>query len=289
MRASATPAASRRRRSRGGAPAGQRGLSLVELMIGMALGLMLLSGVVSVTVKIQAANALSMKMSRLNQQMRSTLDVMVKDLQRAGYVNWRAALDNCAAYGGDVAEASWSATDFYQCVTPVMSAMGQLLPESLYDGGSECVLYSYDLDGDGGRNTADFELFGFKLSGGAVRTRTAGDTHSCDSGTWQALSDAEVVISALSFRIDTEPSEAGQAAAYRLFFDAGASYAGWQSSGPGESCAVTGAHWLDDKCVWRRRVTIELTGHLASAPDVSMSLTGSVALKNDHFQRESPF
>lgn len=289
MRASATPAASRRRRSRGGAPAGQRGLSLVELMIGMALGLMLLSGVVSMTVKIHAAHSLSVKMSRLNQQMRSTLDVMVRDLQRAGYVNWRAALDHCASYDGEVADASWSATDLYECVTPVLSDMGQLMPESLYDDGSDCVLYSYDLDGDGGRSSADFELFGFKLSGGTVRTRTAGDTHSCDSGIWQALSDAEVVISTLVFRLETQPSGSAQAAAYRLSFDAEEPHAGWYAAGPLESCVAAAGHWLEDKCVWRRAITVEMTGHLTSAPDVSLSLAGSVKLKNDHFQRQGAF
>lgn len=270
-------------------PTWQRGVSLVELMIGMTLGLMLLTGVISVTVKINAASSHSMKMSRLHQQMRSTMDFMVRDLQRAGYVNWRAALNNCSTYEGEVSDASWTAVDFYECVTPIMTAMGQVMPESLYDVGSDCVLYSYDLDGDGGRSTTDFELFGFKRAAGAVRTRTAGDTHACDSGTWQALSDAEVVVSKLLFRVDVHPSGADQAAAYQLSYGVDEPHPGWSSNGPTDDCAVGGDHLLDDKCVWRRTLTVELAGHLAGEPGVAMSLINKVTLRNDQFQREAAF
>lgn len=289
MRVLATDPARRGSQPRWMAAPRQRGVSLVELMIGMALGLVLLTGVTSVAIRINAASSHSMKMSRLHQQMRSTMDFMVKDLQRAGFVNWHAALDNCSSYESEVLNIFWTAGDFYECVTPVMSAMGQIWPASLYDEDSDCILYSYDLDGDGGRSTADFELFGFKLAAGAVRTRTAGDTHACDSGTWQALSDAEMVVSKLLFRVDVHPSGAPQAAAYQLSYDVDEPYPGWHSGGSVDDCAAGGGHLLDDKCVWRRTLTIELAGHLAGEPDVAMSLISKVTLRNDQFQRESPF
>lgn len=267
----------------------QRGISLVELMVGMALGLMLLVGVVSVTIKINAASAHSVKVSRLNQQMRSTLDFIVRDLQRAGYVNWQAALQDCPSHGDALVAGGWTVTDFYECVTPVLNDMGQVMPESLHDHGSHCILYSYDIDGDGGRSSGDFELFGFKLAGQAVRTRTAGNNHSCDSGTWQAISDAEIIISELTFRVDHHPSAAAQAGGYRLSFDEAESYAGWNSEGPVAHCVAGQGDWLDDKCLWRRTVTIELVGSLASEPDISMTLRGSVKLRNDHLQREPMF
>ncbi len=67
------------------------GFSLVELMIGITLGLIIISGVLGVfssTVKNQSDN---LKMSRLNQELRAVMDVMARDIRRAGY--WGLAAD----------------------------------------------------------------------------------------------------------------------------------------------------------------------------------------------------
>lgn len=265
---------------------GQRGVSLVELMVGIAISLVVLAGVITVVVRISVASGESIQASRLNQQMRDTMDFIVRDLQRAGYVNWRAALDACPSYDSQGGANPWSPVDFYECVTPAMSEMGRILPESLAEEGGDCILYSYDIDGNGARSTGDFELFGFKLAGGAVRTRTAGNVHACDSGTWHAVSDSALTVTSLNFHIELVDAGTGHAAAYRLFFDDAESGLSWESSGPVAGCVPGEGGLMEDKCLWRRVVTVEMEGHLASHPAVSMRLVSSVKLKNDHFQRE---
>lgn len=264
----------------------QRGVSLIELMIGLAISLVILAGVLTVVARISVASGESVQMTRLNQQMRATMDFITQDLQRAGYVNWRAALDDCPSHEAQESTHSWSPADFFDCVAPVMSEMGRILPDLLAQGGSDCILYSYDIDGNGTRNSGDFELFGFKLAGGAVRTRTAGDTHSCDTGIWQAISDSILTISALNFTMEQNAAGGNEVAAYRLFYGDQGPLPTWQSSGPIDVCVPGEGGLLDDKCLWRRVVTIELEGHLSSDAAVSMRLVSKVKIKNDHFQGE---
>src|SRR5690606_5109946 len=73
----------------------QRGINLVELMVGIAISLVLLTGVLSVMLRISASGGEVVASTRLNQQMRGALDLMTKELQRSGYVNWFQAWDVC--------------------------------------------------------------------------------------------------------------------------------------------------------------------------------------------------
>lgn len=68
---------------------GQHGLSLVELMIAVALGLMVLGVVISVFWNTLQSNKKALRMARLVQELRAVTDVMARDLRRAGY--WKLA------------------------------------------------------------------------------------------------------------------------------------------------------------------------------------------------------
>jgi Tfp pilus assembly protein PilW len=84
----------------------QRGLSLIELMIGLAMGLFLVAGVIgifSTTLSDQTAN---LKSTRLNQELRTALDVMVRDIRRAGY--WSLAT-SAASPPGNLVPSTGSA------------------------------------------------------------------------------------------------------------------------------------------------------------------------------------
>jgi len=63
----------------------QLGLSLVELMIAVALGLMVLGVVISVFWNTLQSNKKALRMARLVQELRAVTDVMARDLRRAGY------------------------------------------------------------------------------------------------------------------------------------------------------------------------------------------------------------
>ncbi|HSI22782.1 MAG TPA: prepilin-type N-terminal cleavage/methylation domain-containing protein [Methylophilaceae bacterium] len=64
----------------------QRGFSLVELMVALAIGMFILVGLVYVTGSTINSNAKQLKTTRLNQELRSIMHLTTRDLKRAGQV-----------------------------------------------------------------------------------------------------------------------------------------------------------------------------------------------------------
>ncbi|MDE2565894.1 MAG: prepilin-type N-terminal cleavage/methylation domain-containing protein [Burkholderiales bacterium] len=79
----------------------QRGLSLVELMVGVAIGLFIVAGATTV-VATQLADTRRLTLeTQMQQDLRATADIMVRQLRRAGY--WSAASSTVWSPG-----AAWS-------------------------------------------------------------------------------------------------------------------------------------------------------------------------------------
>src|SRR5690606_19939477 len=149
----------------------QRGINLVELMVAIAISLILLAGIITVMVRITTAGGESVQATRLNQQLRGTLDLMTKDLQRAGYVNWSGAgawvwdedgpVTNPYTDDDDGGTPVYNILDFYEAAVPRINEFGQVRLFSFATPGDastaasacttdcECILYSYDIDGNG--------------------------------------------------------------------------------------------------------------------------------------------
>src|SRR5690606_6349721 len=110
----------------------QRGINLVELMVGIAISLILLAGIITVMVRISTAGGESVQATRLNQQLRGSLDLVTKELQRAGYTNWFATWDGCGggAVDGVLSDANGDGAvdirDYYQCAAPVVNRFGSV-------------------------------------------------------------------------------------------------------------------------------------------------------------------
>lgn len=68
---------------------GQRGLSIVELMIGAAVGLIILAGGFVLLSSFTNDNRRLLQETRLMQDLRAASDLVTRDLRRAGY--WSAA------------------------------------------------------------------------------------------------------------------------------------------------------------------------------------------------------
>lgn len=157
-----------------------RGLSLVELLVAVGLGLVVMAGVLGMVASSLRANSDSIKTTRLNQEMRAALDLMVRDIRRAGYRNNYTVNIGSVATGGV----------FDNTVR-------------LFDNGGR-IQFQYDLDDDGTLET-DTESFGFRLESGAIRfTNNALAT----TPVWQALTDPDMItVTALSFCLEPpEPS-----------------------------------------------------------------------------------
>lgn len=273
----------------------QWGTSLVELMVGIAIALILLTGILTVMLRVSTEGGASVKATRLNQQLRGTMDLMTKELQRSGYVDWfdsydangDGALDNNDDVNSD---GVLNILDFYESSVPAINTFGQVTLGGTCSGTTcSCILYSYDLDEDGVQNVDQFELFGLRLNDGAVEMRTAGSDHACDTGTWADITDSSIVVTDLTFALTyVDPgSSIGDSTVYSI--------SGTESfsATPGTTCtpSVSGTYPGDDGtsdtiCVWRRMVTITLSAELADDPGVTATLSTDVKLKNDYLDTQ---
>ncbi len=96
---------------------GSAGFSLVELMVGIAVGLVVLVGLSSVYVNSVRGGRTTTAANQLNQEMRALMDIMVNDLRRAGYWARRPR--------------AWQTPSWRLTTQPAIN-------------GGNCILYSYD-------------------------------------------------------------------------------------------------------------------------------------------------
>lgn len=147
-----------------------RGLSLVELMVGIAVGLMVVAGASFVAVNQIGDNRRLLLETQVQQDLRAAADMVARDLRRAGY--WGAS-ETGVWQGNDpnVAPNPYAATS--------PNAPGAAVAE---------VTFAYSRDAAGAEDGAiddDREGFGFKLESGVLKMRLG--------GAWQALTDGNVL------------------------------------------------------------------------------------------------
>ena len=134
----------------------QKGLSLVELMVGITVGLLILAGVTNLFADYIRSNKDLLAMTRLNQELRSATDLMARDIRRGGY--WQNAINGVWYSGSAGVIANPYAT--------VDTTTG--------------ITYNYALDADNSVGTT--EAFGFKLDTGALMM--------LKDNTWTAVTDS---------------------------------------------------------------------------------------------------
>jgi type IV pilus assembly protein PilW len=158
----------------------QQGLSLVEMMIAIMLGLFLVLGLLTFLVNYVKFNANTAKAIRLSQELRSTMEFMASDIRRAG---------------------SWGTAQLGIGAAPVVNPFATITAST-----PGCILYSYDQNLDGSLNSsAPDERFGFLLDGGAVKMRSGSSSYSCAvSSNWGLVTDVNsITITALTFTVSS--------------------------------------------------------------------------------------
>lgn len=160
----------------------EKGLTLIEMMIALLLSLLVTGMVISMFTSSIGGHAQAIQTLRLNQDMRITMDMMVRDIRRAGYWSGTTVASNTHA-----------------------SLIGGTLPIGIFDfqtGTDNCVLVSYDHDSDD--TTSNDKVFGYRLLDTGVLQTVNQDLASvadCSAGTsWQALLDDNTVqVNELTF------------------------------------------------------------------------------------------
>jgi prepilin peptidase dependent protein B len=145
---------------------GSRGMSLVELMVGVAIGLLVVAAASFVAVNQLGDNRRLLLETQVQQDLRATADLITRDLRRAGY--WGAAQTGVWYEGGPDA-----AGNPYASVQPDANGPAQQEVDYVYSRGVE----------DGAID--DKERFGFKLENEAIKMLI--------NGAWQELTDSNVL------------------------------------------------------------------------------------------------
>jgi type IV pilus assembly protein PilW len=136
----------------------QRGLSIVELLIGAAVGMVVVGGAAMLTAKNLYGSRLMMAEARLNEDLRNAADLLTRDLRRATY--WGNAVSGTIAVGGTSATPR----------NPYSAASAPSSQEVSYGFSREA---SADDDAE--------EKFGFRLNDDAVQMN--------NGGTWVDITD----------------------------------------------------------------------------------------------------
>jgi len=150
----------------------QRGLSLVELMVGLAIGLLVVAGasMVSSTQVIESRRLLVE--TQLQQDLRAAADIITRELRRAGSLGFQ----NLAV------DTAWSSPTSSPLVNPYTDITITTAP------GGDTVTYKYY------RASGAVGPFGFKADGGTIKSNIDA------SGTWQDLTDRRV-MEVTTFRV----------------------------------------------------------------------------------------
>lgn len=157
------------------------GLSIVELLVGVTIGLFVLAGATLVVTEQITGSKRLMLETQLQQDLRAAADIIARDIRRAGY-NGNA--DQNIWPGTPGAAASAGAATVYASITPSSSPAP----------GTDTLLYTYSTDRivvgatsmDNGTLDVSREAFG-------VRLNTATQALQMKLGTaWQELTDPNV-------------------------------------------------------------------------------------------------
>lgn len=230
------------------------GFSLVELMIAIVIGLVVVGGVIGIFASAVKSHTDNLRMTRLNQELRTTMNLMTRELRRAGF--WG---------GAKTGAVPLAATEGILNTLPAAIELGQPNPFAvvLPNAPVSCITYNYDEDRNG--VLANTEQRGFRLNAGAVQSGT--NTGAGCGGTWVGVTDPVAIeITALTFTpsialLDIDGVTGGGAVPCTPTAPLGACVAGYYT--PAQSLPVN-------------EIMITLTGRLAGDTSVTRTLQETV-------------
>jgi prepilin-type N-terminal cleavage/methylation domain-containing protein len=182
----------------------QRGFSLIELMIAMLLGLLVSAMVIGMFSMTVGSTKQAVTTIRLNQELRTVMDLMVRDLRRSGY--WNGALAASNPYAS-ITDAGAPAA--------VYAAAGSatFLNTTTAGDSGQCVILGYDADSAGASAATRVIGYRFDATDDAVEVLwedTFTPPVACDivpSTGWKNLTDEQAIkVTALTFTPDPSPA-----------------------------------------------------------------------------------
>lgn len=252
----------------------QTGLTLIELLVSMLLGIVVVGGVTTAYVSISGSATTTLSQNKLNSQLASIMTMMVRDIRRAGYRGNQTA--------ADLLDPS---TNVFNLVDDTALEVHTAANVEVAGGSNTvgtCVVYAYDRDDDGLLDNN--EITGFRLNGGGVEMRTSGDTaanarhDACNDAddTWADLSDP-ATVTVTQFALTVTNSECLNTREPDGIDNDGAN--GIDDAAEADCYAQAAA--VGDITVETRQVTIAMTGQSVADPNITATIAQDVRARND--------
>jgi len=173
----------------------QSGLSLIELMVGITVGMIVVAGAsLMMTNQVSEHRRLTLE-TQIQQDLRATADLMLKEVRRAG--SW--AVPQNGVWAPPAAGSPF--------VAPVANPYIRRLSVTQSEGGDE-LRYSYSRKKERFNDASAFEnnlvnegteLFGFKLEQGIIKFLLG--------GSWQPMTDPSVLlVTGMQITLNTQES-----------------------------------------------------------------------------------
>ncbi|PYG01380.1 pilin/secretion family protein with methylation motif [Thioalkalivibrio sp. ALE21] len=276
-----------------------RGVTLVELMVGILVGMLVVAGVIALYLNVLRGAGFVVQEARVTQESRIAMDFMINDVRRAGFSH----RDRASGLSNPFTEDDRNITIHD------------------YDSGTRnCILLSYDPTFSYDASSADHDplesdlsdldtegvqyVFGYRLDDGELQMLTGGLEQTdlgCDGGDWASLTDpGSTNVTDLSF--STEGSSCLNLSVNRNDDDYDDDDEKWVNGN-----ADSAAHCADDEAdggydgewegdagddnnfVETRRINITLTARDRSDSGTNVNLQETVRVRNNRiFVRQVP-
>lgn len=227
----------------------QRGITLIEMMIAILIGLIVAATAITIYVYSVKSQTENINLIRLNQDVRGIMDLVVRDVRRAGFV-------------------TSSPESNFACLKNNPFGTISLLESDTSTTGDSCLLFSYNANDNQLCSVESNEHFGFRNDDGVLQMKSSGGNETdCSSGNWEAINDEEINITSV-FSLDQKELDITE-----MFADDDA------RCDPGEECNVCDS---GNQCLTIRTVDIEITGELDDGTE--QTITEQIRIRNDLFE-----
>lgn len=268
----------------------QAGLTLIEIMIALLLGLIVIGGALSIYISTIRSSTDITNSARLNYDLDSVMQFIVNDVRRAGY------------WAGGVAESKAENSPTNPGNPFTIGTANIQIPES------SCILYTYDADADGilddsatdvdtiGPDEDEPEYYGFKLENGELKVRSSKIAdNDCTGDGWETITDSnKIEITHLQFSFLPIAAQAAVANVHPALAALSATTRCLNSTpSPDESfdttCALAndaGDIATNDLAAEKRVINIIISGRIENDHDVIKTISSSVQVKTPRIYKQ---
>lgn len=242
----------------------QQGLTLIEIMIALALGIFIIAATLTVYINTIKSSSDTLKSARLSHDLGITMSLMTNDIKRAGY--WGRAVIGAT----NLLNNPFSATATTLSIGTNITA-------------NDCILYTYDANGNG---TVDAnEYYGFRrYSAGnnryTIQIRSGNAACNAASTAWESITD-ENMINITSVQFSFAPL--GTLTATSRCLNASIPVTTTAPTNPTNALTCNPAPTAGQKIAQKRVVNIQLIGQLIGADnaEVTKTLLETVKVRNN--------